>query len=71
MPSIASPIPDIARFKDSGIELPKKDVDWEPALGRMLSMSTDEHRLLRKSTAEYTETHCLSTQQTNKILSLI
>jgi glycosyltransferase involved in cell wall biosynthesis len=71
VPSIASPIPDIARFKDSGIELPKKDADWEPALGRMLSMSADEHRLLRKSTAEYTETHCLSTPQTNKILSLI
>lgn len=71
VPSIASPIPDIARFKPSGIELPETAKAWRGSFDRLLSMSSDEHEAFRLATKKYTEDECLSFAQTLELLKLV
>ena len=69
VPIISSPIPDMQRFKKSGIELAIDHTDWIESLNKLGNHNNDLS--YKKSIKEYAENHCMSMKQTKRLTHII
>lgn len=69
VPTIATPINDMLRFKGSGIFLPESSDEWESSLISLLD--PQERKSVADISYEYTKKECISLIQTKKLLNII